>query len=112
MVDGAYPVGLRHRTALRVGDRDHGNLGEGVEHRLVLRQVEPAVQGGQERRRLPVEQREWIIVEMEVQKIELFIVAFLPHTLQHHHMQRIGIPHRAVEAQRFRPRCVEFCGSA
>ena len=108
VVNGAHPVGLRHRAPLRIGDRDHRNLGEGVEYRLMLRQVEPAMQGGQERRRLPVEQREWIVVEMKVQKIELFIVAFLPHALQHHHMQCIGIPHRAVEAQRFRPRCVEF----
>ena len=45
---------------------------------------------------------------MKVQKIELFIIAFLPYALQHHHMQCIGIPHRAVEAQRFRPHGVEF----
>ena len=30
---------------------------------------------------------------MEVQKIELFIVALLPHALQHHHVQSIGVPH-------------------
>ena len=108
MVNGAHPVRLRHRTALRIGDRNHWNLGESVEHRLMLRQVEPAVQRRQERRRLPVEQREWIVIEMKVQKIELFIIAFLPHTLQHHHMQCVGIPNRTVETQRFWPRRIEF----
>ena len=28
---------------------------------------------------------------MKVQKIELFIVTFLPHALQHHDVQRVGI---------------------
>ena len=45
---------------------------------------------------------------MEVQKVELFIVAFPPHALQHHHVQGVGIAHGAVEAQRLWPRCVEF----
>jgi hypothetical protein len=86
MMDGAQPIGLRHRPALRIGNRDHGHLREGVEHRLVLRQVESAVQRGQERRRLPVEQRERIIVEMEVQEVELFVVTFAADVFQHHHM--------------------------
>ncbi len=28
---------------------------------------------------------------MEVQEVEFLFVTFLPHPLQHHHMQRIGI---------------------
>ena len=74
----------------------------------MLRQIEPAVQRGQERRRLPGEQRERIIVEMEVQEVEFLVVAFLPHALQHHHVQRVGVADRAVEAQRLRPGRVEF----
>ena len=61
-----------------------------------------------ERRRLPVEQRERIVVEMEVQEVELLVVAFLPHALQHHHVQRVGIADRSVEAQRLRPGRVKF----
>src|SRR6185312_15027868 len=71
-------------------------------------QVEPAMQRGQEGRRLPVEQREWIIVEVEMQEVELLVVAFLADALQHHHMQRIRIAYRAVEAQCFWPSGVKF----
>ena len=53
-------------------------------------------------------QRERIVVEMEVQEVEFLVVAFLPHALQHHHVQRVGIAHRSVEAQRLRPGRVEF----
>ncbi len=45
---------------------------------------------------------------MKVQKIELFIVAFLPHALQHHHMQRVGITHGTIQTQGFGPSGVEF----
>src|SRR5262249_21759250 len=41
---------------------------------------------------------------MEVEEIELLVIAFPAHPLEHDHMQRIGITHRAVEAQRLRPR--------
>jgi hypothetical protein len=80
-----------------------------MEHRLVLWKVQPAVQRGQERRRLPAEQRPRIIIEMEVQEVEFLIVAFLPHALQHHHVQRVGIADGSVEAQRLRPGRIEFC---
>ena len=49
----AHPMRLRQRPALRIGDRDHRHRRERVEHRLVLGQIEPAVQRGDERRRLP-----------------------------------------------------------
>jgi hypothetical protein len=74
----------------------------------VLRQVEPAMQRGQERRRLPEEQRERIVVEMEVQEIELLVVTFPPDALKHHHVQCVGIADRSIEAQRLWPCRVEL----
>src|SRR5205807_10080023 len=103
VVEGTQPIGLRHRTPLRVRDRYHGNGREGGEDRLVFGQIEPAVQGGQKRSRLPREQRERVIVEMEVQEIEFLVVAFLPDPFQHHYVQRVGIADGSVEAQRLRP---------
>src|SRR4030081_2737763 len=69
----------------------------------MLREIEPAMQGGQKRCRLPREQRKRIIVEVKMQKVELFIVAFLSYAFQHHHMQGIGIPNRSVEAKGLGP---------
>ena len=43
-----------------------------------------------------------------MQEVEFLVVAFLPHALQHHHVQRVGIAHRAVEPQRLRPGRIEF----
>ena len=67
----------------------------------MLRQVEPAVQGSEKRRRLAREQREWVIVEVKVQDVELLRPS--ANALQHGHVQRVGVAHRAVEAQRLRP---------
>src|SRR3979409_670467 len=74
----------------------------------MLGQIQPAVQGGQKRGWLPGEQREWKVVEMEVQKIELFIVALLPDAFQHHHVQRIRIADRSVETQSLGPSRIEL----
>src|SRR5947209_18743503 len=63
-------------------------------------QIEPAVQRGDEWGRLAREQREWIVIEMKVQKIEL--VGAPPHVLQHVQVQRERVADRAVEAQRAR----------
>jgi len=38
-----------------------------------------------------------------MQKIVFFVVALLPDPFQHHHVQRVGIADRAVEAQGLRP---------
>ena len=102
----AHPMRLRQRPPLRIGDRHHRHRVEGVEHRLMLGQIEPAVQRGHERRRLAREQRERIIVEMKMQDVE--IARALIDALQHHHVQPIGIAHRAVEPQRPRPRRFEL----
>jgi hypothetical protein len=74
----------------------------------VLGQVEAAVQCGQERRRLPREQRERVIVQVEVQDIE--ITGPAAHPLQHQHVQRIGVPDRSAQAQRLIPHRLEGCG--
>src|SRR5215469_11320113 len=74
----------------------------------MLRQIEPAVQRGHEWRGLPVEQRPRIVVEMEVEEVELVVITFLPHALEHHHVERVGIAYRAIEPQGFRPCCVKL----
>ena len=35
---------------------------------------------------------------MEVQEVEFLVVTFLPDALQHHHMERVGVANRSVEA--------------
>src|SRR5581483_1024867 len=90
-MDGAHPVCLRHWTPLRIRDRDHRDRGESRKHRLMFGQIEPAVQCRNERRRLTKKQREWIIVEMEMEEVELLIVALLPDSFQHDHVKRIRI---------------------
>ena len=103
------PVRLWHRAPLSVRNRDHGNRSERVENGLVFGQVKPTVERGDERRGLSVEQGERIVIEMKVEEVELLLVAFAADPLQHHHMKRVGIADRAVQAQRFRPGCLEFC---
>ena len=77
-MDRLDPARLRQRTPLRIRDRNHRQRGERVEHRLMLRQIEPAVQRRDERCRLAGEQRERIIIEMEVQEVELARPAAAP----------------------------------
>ena len=74
---------------------------EDAENRLMFRQVKPAVQRGNERRRLAGKHREWIVIEVKMQKVEL--ARTLPDALQHQHVQCIGITDRAVEAERAGP---------
>jgi hypothetical protein len=40
---------------------------------------------------------------MEMDKVELFVVTFPAHALQHHHMEGVRVANRAVETQRPRP---------
>src|SRR5579863_5654200 len=112
MVDRANPIRLPDWTPLRVRDRDHRDGRKSRKHRLVFRQIEPAVQRCYEWRRLTKKQREWIIVQMEMEEVELLIVAFLPDAFQHHHVKRIGVTDRSVEAQCSRPRRVKLAGGA
>ncbi len=101
VVDGLDPARLRQRPPLRIGDRDDRHGREGVEHRLVFGKIKPAMQRRDERRRLPREQREWIVIEVKVQKIE--VIRLAPHLLQHRHVQRVRIADGAVQSQRSRP---------
>jgi hypothetical protein len=99
---------MRHRLALRIGDRDHRDGREGREHRLMLRQVEASMQGRHERRGLPAKQRERVVVEMEMQEVE---VGRLPaDLLQHHHMQGTRVANGPIEPQRSGPYRPELGG--
>jgi hypothetical protein len=64
-------------------------------------QIEPPVQGCHERRRLPGQQRKRVVIEVAMQNVE--ITGAPADALQHRHVQRVRIAHRAVEAQRARP---------
>src|SRR4051812_848274 len=72
----------------------------------MLGEIEPAVQGGEERRRLAREQRERIVVEVKMQEVEFAGLA--ADLLEHRDMQRVGIADRTVEAQRARPVGLQF----
>jgi hypothetical protein len=67
----------------------------------MLGEVEPAVQGGDERRRLAGKDRERIVVEVEMQHVEL--VRALTHSFEHRHVQRHGVAHPPVEPESLRP---------
>ena len=69
----------------------------------MLRQIETSMQGRHEWRGLSGKQRERVVIEMEVEEVELLVVTFLPHALQQHHVQRIGVAHGTVEAKCPRP---------
>ena len=91
-------------AALGMGNRHHRRLREGGKDRLLLRQVEPAVERSYERGRLPQEQGEGQVIEVEMQDIELGRA--LPHSLQHHHMQGQRVEDLG-EAQRGGPNRLE-----
>jgi hypothetical protein len=106
MMDGLEPACLRQGPALGVGNRNDWHRGEIIEHRLVLRQVEAAMHGGDEGRGLAREHRERKIIEVEMQHVEFG--GTLSHLFQHGHMQRHRIAHRIVQAQRTRPHRLEL----
>jgi hypothetical protein len=60
--------------------------GKGREDHLVLRQIESAMERGNERCRLTGKQGKGIVIEMKVQQIE--IMSPLANSLEHGHMQR------------------------
>ena len=101
VIDGRQPIRLRQRMALRVGNRNHRRGVERVEDRLLLRQIEPAVQRRHERRVLALEQRERVIVHVEMQHVEL-VGAAADHFHQQH-VRRDAVADCRVEAQRARP---------
>jgi hypothetical protein len=72
---------------------------------LMLRQVKPAMERGDEWCRLTGKQGERIVVEMEVQQIE--IASPLAISLEHGHVQCIWVADRAVQTQGLRPTCFQ-----
>jgi len=62
------------------------------------------MEGGDKWRRLTGKQGERIVIEMKVQHIE--IMSPLANSLEHGHMQRIGVADRAIETQCLRPACL------
>src|SRR5262245_62346964 len=108
MVNGANPSCAGNGAALRVRNRDHRYRGKSREEHLMLRQVEPAMQRGDEWCRLAGKQGKRIIIEMKVQQIEL--VSPLANALEHGHVQRIRVADRAVQTQCLRPTCLQLGG--
>ena len=70
VVDGRLPVGPRQRPALVVGDGDERHLGVLLEQGLLVRGMQPAVQGGDARARVAPQQREVDVVAVEVDDVE------------------------------------------
>src|SRR5438876_289199 len=94
VVNGADPAGASNGPPLGVRNRDHWDRGKGREDHLVLRQVESAMERGDEWCRLTGKQGERIVIEMKVQQIE--IRSPLADSLEHGHMQRIRVADRAL----------------
>ena len=108
VVDRLDPAGLRHRPPLGIRNRYHRHRRKRCEHRLVLGQIEAAVQSRDEGRRLAREQRKRIVVQMEMHDVE--VVGLAPNLLQHRHVQSHRVPNRTVETQSARPDCFELRG--
>src|SRR5215475_34051 len=102
MMNGAYPAGAGNGPSLGVRNRDHRERGEDY---LMLRQVESAMECGDEWCRLSGKKRKRIIIEMKVQQVE--IMSPLANSLEHGDMQRIRVADRAVQTQCLRPTCLQ-----
>jgi len=72
----------------------------------MLRQVQAAVQRRHEWGGLPREQREWVIIKMEVQHVK--VTCPPPDLLEHRQMQGIDIADTAIKPQSPRPYCLEL----
>src|SRR5262249_25285169 len=104
MVNGADPPGAGNGPPLGVRNRDHWDRRKGREHHLVLRQVESAMERGDEWCRLTRKQGKRIVIEMKVQQIE--IMSPLANSLEHGDMQRIRGADRAFKTKCIRPTCL------
>src|SRR6516165_3994190 len=96
---------VRIQPAPGVRNRDHWDRRKGLEDHLVLRQVESAMERGDEWCRLTGKQGKRIVIEMKVQQIE--IMSPLANSLEHGDMQRIRVVDRAVKTQCLRPTCLQ-----
>ncbi len=71
VVDRRHPIGVRDRLALRVADRHQRHVGELLMEWDKLRQIETAMQRGDDRRAMGPCQREAEEIEMAVNDVEL-----------------------------------------
>ena len=100
VMDGRREIRVRHRAALRVGDRDQRHVVEADIERQQIGQVLAAVQRRDGPARDRAEQREMKLVDVEMQDVE--IVGALAHAIEHQHVIGNGIAHAGVEPQRLR----------
>ena len=100
VVDGRREVRVRHRAALRVGDRDQRHVVEADIERKQIGQILAAVQRGDGAARDRPEQREMKLVDVEVQDVEF--VGALAHAIEHQHVIGDRIADAGVEPQRLR----------
>ena len=102
VVDGADPVRVRQRRALRVGDRDQPLLGELAVDRREPGQVEAPVQRRHHGHLAAPRDRKGQVVEVGVDHVELG--GALERALEHQQVHRHRIAALRVEAQRARRR--------
>jgi len=81
VVDGAREVSLRHRTALRVRDRNQRHVIETQIERQQIRQILTAVQRSHGAACDRPKKREMELIDMEVQDVE--VVGPLTDAIQH-----------------------------
>ena len=98
VVDGRREVGVRHRAALSVGDRDQRHVVEAQIEREQIGQVLAAVQRGDSAARDRPEQREMELIDMEMQDVE--VVGALADAIEHQHVIGDRIADAGVEPQR------------
>src|SRR4029077_130153 len=99
MVNRSNPLSLRQWAPLRMRNGDNRHIGKLVVNRWQIGQVEPAVQGGQVRKRSATRQREVKIVDMEMNDVEL--IESLKDLLQQDDMMGKGV-YRLTQSQRSR----------
>src|SRR6266404_9797880 len=90
---------------MRNGDNRH--IGELVVNRRQIGQVEPAVQGGNVRKRSATRQREVKIIDMEMNNVEL--VEALKNLLQKNDMMSKGV-YCLAQSERARRDWNQVCG--
>ena len=100
VIDGCREVGLWHRPALIVGDRNERHVVEAEVERNEIGQVLAAVQGGDRAARDRAEQRKLKLVDMEVQDVE--VVGPLAHAIEHQHVIGNRIDDAVVKPERLR----------
>src|SRR6478752_4012224 len=99
MVNRSHPLSLRQWAPLRMRNGDNRHIGKLVVNRRQIGQVEPAVQGGNVRKRSATREREVKIIDMEMNDVEL--VDALKDLLQQDDMMSKGV-HGLAQSERAR----------